>query len=268
MVAAVEVLEDAGYHILVPEQSLCCGRPLYDHGLLTLAEGLLCQILDMLKPHILAGTPIVGLEPNCVAVFHDELVNFFPHDENARRLKEQSFLLSEFLTKQVENYQPPKLQRKAVVHGHCHQKTLMRLTSEEAILKKLGVDYELLDSGCCGMAGAFGFEKKHYDASIKVGERVLLPAVRAADEDTLIIANGFSCREQIAQTTNRQGLHLAEVIQMALHESGSKLPEVTPETKKIASAGSFPASPRAAASIVGVLLAAVFFWQRGRRKQG
>ena len=99
----------------------------------------------------------------------------------------------------------------------------------------------------------------------------MMVAVRAADEDTLIIANGFSCREQIAQTTNRQGLHLAEVIQMALHESGSKLPEVTPETKKIASAGSFPASPRAAAiaaSIVGVLLAAVFFWQRGRRKQG
>ncbi len=271
IVAAVEVLEDAGYHVLVPEQSLCCGRPLYDHGLLTLAEGLLHQILDTLEPHILAGIPIVGLEPSCVAVFRDELVNFFPHDENARRLKEQSFLLSEFLTKKVENYQPPKLQRKAVVHGHCHQKALMRLTSEETILKKLGVEYELLDSGCCGMAGAFGFEKKYYDVSIKVGERVLLPAVRAADEDTLIIANGFSCREQIAQTTNRQGLHLAEVIQMALHESGSKLPEVTPETKKIASAGSFPASPRAAtiAACTGAaLFAAVFFWQRGRRKQG
>src|SRR6266851_4957390 len=204
-VAAVEVLEDAGYQVLVPEQSLCCGRPLYDHGLLTLAERLLRQILDTLEPHILAGIPIVGLEPSCVAVFRDELVNFFPHDENARRLKEQSFLLSEFLTKKGENYQPPKLQRKAVLHGHCHQKALMRLTSEEVILKKLGVDYRLLDSGCCGMAGAFGFEKKHYDVSIKVGERVLLPAVRAADEGTLIITDGFSCREQIAQTTGRKG---------------------------------------------------------------
>lgn len=270
MVAAVEVLEEAGYRVLVPEQSLCCGRPLYDHGLLSLAERLLRQILEMLEPHILAGTPIVGLEPSCVAVFRDELVNFFPHDENARRLKEQSFLLSEFLAKKVENYQPPKLQRKAVVHGHCHQKALMRMTSEEAILKKLGIDYQLLDSGCCGMAGSFGFEKEHYDVSIKVGERVLLPAVRSADEDTLIIANGFSCREQIAQTTNRQGLHLAEVIQMALHENGSKLPEMTPETKNVASAGSFPASPRTAAvtaSIGAVLLAAVLFWRRGRHKQ-
>ncbi len=270
-VAAVEVLEDAGYHVLVPEQSLCCGRPLYDHGLLTLAERLLRQVLDTLEPHILAGIPIVGLEPSCVAVFRDELVNFFPHDENARRLKEQSFLLSEFLTKEGENYQPPKLQRKAVLHGHCHQKALMRLTSEEVILKKLGVDYKLLDSGCCGMAGAFGFEKKHYDISIKVGEHVLLPAVRAADEGTLIITDGFSCREQIAQTTDRKGIHLAEVIQMALHESGSKLPEATPETQKIAaSAGSFPVQPRAAAiaaSIGAVLLAAVLLWLRGRRKQ-
>jgi len=270
-VAAVEVLEDAGYHVLVPEQSLCCGRPLYDHGLLTLAERLLRQVLDTLEPHILAGIPIVGLEPSCVAVFRDELVNFFPHDENARRLKEQSFLLSEFLTKKGENYQPPKLQRKAVLHGHCHQKALMRLTSEEVILKKLGVDYKLLDSGCCGMAGAFGFEKKHYDISIKVGEHVLLPAVRAADEGTLIITDGFSCREQIAQTTDRKGIHLAEVIQMALHESGSKLPEATPETQKIAaSAGSFPVQPRAAAiaaSIGAVLLAAVLLWLRGRRKQ-
>jgi len=270
-VAAVEVLEDAGYHVLVPEQSLCCGRPLYDHGLLTLAERLLRQVLDTLEPHILAGIPIVGLEPSCVAVFRDELVNFFPHDENARRLKEQSFLLSEFLTKKGENYQPPKLQRKAVLHGHCHQKALMRLTSEEVILKKLGVDYKLLDSGCCGMAGAFGFEKKHYDISIKAGEHVLLPAVRAADEGTLIITDGFSCREQIAQTTDRKGIHLAEVIQMALHESGSKLPEATPETQKIAaSAGSFPVQPRAAAiaaSIGAVLLAAVLLWLRGRRKQ-
>jgi len=270
-VAAVEVLEDAGYHVLVPEQSLCCGRPLYDHGLLTLAERLLRQVLDTLEPHILAGIPIVGLEPSCVAVFRDELVNFFPHDENARRLKEQAFLLSEFLMKKVENYQPPKLQRKAVLHGHCHQKALMRLTSEEVILKKLGVDYKLLDSGCCGMAGAFGFEKKHYDIALKVGEHVLLPAVRAADEGTLIITDGFSCREQIAQTTDRKGIHLAEVIQMALHESGSKLPEATPETQKIAaSAGSFPVQPRAAAiaaSIGAVLLAAVLLWLRGRRKQ-
>jgi len=157
------------------------------------------------------------------------MVNLFPNDLDAKRLAQQSFLLSEFLEKKVENYQPPKLQRKALVHGHCHHKAIMGMTDEEKVLAKLGLDFHVPDSGCCGMAGAFGFEKDHYDVSIKVGERVLLPAVRSADKDTLIIANGFSCREQIAQTTDRRALHLAEVIQMAMHqgssESSTELPE-------------------------------------------
>jgi Fe-S oxidoreductase/FAD/FMN-containing dehydrogenase len=222
-IAAVEVLEAAGYQVEVPKQTLCCGRPLYDHGMLDTAERLLRQILDTLEPQIRAGIPIVGLEPSCVAVFRDELTNLFPKDENAQRLSKQAFLLSEFLEKEVPNYQPPQLQRKAVVHGHCHHKSIMGMGAEQAILKKMGLDYQLLDSGCCGMAGAFGFEKAHYDVSIKCGERVLLPAVRNADEDTLIITNGFSCREQIAQTTDRQPLHLAQVIQMALHEDTTGL---------------------------------------------
>ncbi len=221
--AAVEVLEAAGYQVEIPEQSLCCGRPLYDHGMLDTAERLLRQVLETLRPEIIAGTPIVGLEPSCVAVFRDELTNLFPNDENARRLKKQTFLLSEFLERKVENYQPPTLHRKAVVHGHCHHKALMRMGTEEAVLKKLGLDYQLLDSGCCGMAGSFGFEKEHYDLSIKCGERVLLPAVRSADKDTLIITDGFSCREQVAQTTGREALHLAQVIQLALHEDQGKL---------------------------------------------
>ncbi len=227
--AGVEVLESLGYQVEVPEQSLCCGRPLYDQGMLNTAERLLRQILEVLQPQIIAGTPIVGLEPSCVAVFRDELTNLFPNDENAKRLKKQAFLLSEFLEKKVENYQPPTLQRKAVVHGHCHHKAVMRMGTEEAVLKKLGLDYQLLDSGCCGMAGAFGFEKDHYDVSIKAGERVLLPAVRKADRDTLIIADGFSCREQIAQTTDREALHLAQVLQMAMHEGDRKTKVEIPE---------------------------------------
>src|SRR5712692_2391536 len=221
--AAVEVLEAAGYQVEIPEQSLCCGRPLYDHGMLDTAERLLRQVLETLRPEIIAGTPIVGLEPSCVAVFRDELTNLFPNDENARRLQKQTFLLSEFLERKVENYQPPTLHRKAVVHGHCHHKAIMRMGTEEAVLKKLGLDYQLLDSGCCGMAGSFGFEKEHYDLTIKCGERVLLPAVRSADKDTLIITDGFSCREQVAQTTGREALHLAQVIQLALHEDQGKL---------------------------------------------
>ena len=141
-----------------------------------------------------------------------------PRDENARRLQQQTFLLSEFLEQKAPDFDVPKLTRRAVVHGHCHHKSVLKMDAEEHTLKKIGLDYTLLDSGCCGMAGAFGFEAgEHYDVSIGTGERVLLPAVRKADTDELIVANGFSCREQIAQTTNRRAMHLADVLQMALH---------------------------------------------------
>jgi Fe-S oxidoreductase len=218
--AAVEVLEAAGYQVLVPQQSLCCGRPLYDFGMLDLATRLLRRTLDALRPYITAGVPVVGLEPSCVAVFRDELLGLLPHDEDARRLSKQSFLLSEFLSQKASHYRPPTLGRRAIVHGHCHHKSVMGMGAEEDVLKKMGLDYKLLDAGCCGMAGSFGFERgEHYDVSIACGERALLPAVRAADAEALIIADGFSCREQIAQTTDRRALHLAQVLQMALHES-------------------------------------------------
>jgi Fe-S oxidoreductase len=230
-IAAVEVLEDAGYAVVIPDRALCCGRPLYDFGMLDTAERLLRQILDTLRPQIAAGMPLVGLEPSCVSVFRDELVNLFPNDVDARRLKEQTFLLSEFLEK-AEGYQPPKLRRKVVVHGHCHHKSVLGMDAELSLLSKMGLDYEELDSGCCGMAGAFGFERsgEHYDVSVKCGERVLLPAVRDAAKDTLILTDGFSCREQIAQCTDRQALHVAQVLQMALREGASGPAEGYPET--------------------------------------
>ncbi|GCE50878.1 FAD/FMN-containing dehydrogenase [Thermosporothrix hazakensis] len=228
--AAVEVLEAAGCQVVVPRQSLCCGRPLYDYGFLDQAKRLMRQILDTLAPEIEAGVPVVVLEPSCAAVFRDELRNLFPHDENAKRLSQQMMLLSEFLEQQ--GYNVPKLQRKALVHGHCHHKAIMKLRDEEAILRKLGLDFQVLDSGCCGMAGAFGFEKDHYAISMKVGERVLLPAVRQAEDETLIIADGFSCREQIEQTTERRALHLAQVIQMALH-GGQEVHEPAPERSRV-----------------------------------
>jgi Fe-S oxidoreductase len=107
------------------------------------------------------------------------------------------------------------MKRKAIVQGHCHHKAIMKFEPEEHVLQKIGLEFEHLDSGCCGMAGAFGFEREHYDISIRIGERVLLPRVREADDQTLIIADGFSCREQIEQTTGKRALHLAEVLQMA-----------------------------------------------------
>jgi FAD/FMN-containing dehydrogenase/Fe-S oxidoreductase len=214
--AAVEVLEAAGFRVVVPRAHLCCGRPLYDHGMLERAQRLLLQILVELAPEIEAGIPVVGLEPSCVAVFRDELLNLFPQDERARALSRQSFLLSEFLEKYCGGFSLPRLERKALLHGHCHHKALAKMTAEEAVLRRVGVEFESPAPGCCGMAGAFGFEREKYDVSIAIGELELMPAVRRAPEDWLIIADGFSCREQIAQGSERRALHLAEVLQMAL----------------------------------------------------
>jgi len=214
--AAVEVLETAGFQVLVPRIQLCCGRPLYDYGFLRLAKGLLRQVLETLQSEIRSGTPIVGLEPSCVAVFREELTNLFPNEEDAIRLSKQTYLLSEFLEQQAPEFKIPKLYRQAVVHAHCHHAAVMKLGAEEKILKALGVNYEVLNSGCCGMAGSFGFEAGKFDVSTACGERVLLPAIRHAAKDTLIVADGFSCREQIQQRTDRHALHLAEVIQIAM----------------------------------------------------
>jgi FAD/FMN-containing dehydrogenase/Fe-S oxidoreductase len=214
--AATAGLEAAGLRVTIPSQPLCCGRPLYDFGMLDRARHLLEEILKVLRPQIAAGVPVIVLEPSCLAVFRDEMPNLLPDDEDAKRLCEQTYAFSEFLAKKAKYFELPTLARKAIVHGHCHQKALMKMNTEEEMLKRVGLDFEILDSGCCGMAGSFGFEKDHYEISMQVGELVLLPAVRNASPDTLIVANGFSCREQIAQATNRQALHLAEVMQMAL----------------------------------------------------
>ncbi|HZQ35872.1 MAG TPA: FAD-binding and (Fe-S)-binding domain-containing protein, partial [Dehalococcoidia bacterium] len=163
--AAVEVLEAAGFRVELPRRSLCCGRPLYDYGFIGLAQRLLRQILEELRPAIAAGVPIVGLEPSCVAVFRDELINLFPHDADARRLSAQSFLLSEFLEREAKELKLPRLGRTALVHGHCHQKAIMGMAAEQRLLRRLGLDLREPEVGCCGMAGAFGFERDHYDVS-------------------------------------------------------------------------------------------------------
>jgi FAD/FMN-containing dehydrogenase/Fe-S oxidoreductase len=228
--AAVGVLEAAGFQVVVPRRSLCCGRPLYDFGFLNLAKRLLEQVLTTLDPELKAGACLVVLEPSCASVFRDELLNLFPHDPRAKRLASATYLLSEFLEKCAPHYTPPRLERKAVVHGHCHHKAIMKMGAERQVLKKLGLDFKMPDTGCCGMAGAFGFEEEHYEVSLKVGERVLLPAVRKAEPETLVIADGFSCREQIAQTTGRQALHLAQVIHLAMQEQQDGPSSAYPES--------------------------------------
>jgi Fe-S oxidoreductase len=214
--AAAEILESAGYEVVLPKESLCCGRPLYDWGFLGMAKRLLRETLDALRPVLDEGLTIVGLEPSCVSVFRDELLNLFPRDEYAAKLARSAMTLSEFIQREGDRFPLPRLRRKALVQAHCHHKSIMRFDAEEAVLRKIGLDLEHPDSGCCGMAGAFGFQREHYDVAMRVGERVILPAVREASEDTLIIADGFSCREQIAQATGRQPMHLAEVLKLGL----------------------------------------------------
>jgi FAD/FMN-containing dehydrogenase/Fe-S oxidoreductase len=214
--AALEVLIHAGFMVRVSQDHFCCGRPLYDFGMLDKAKEYLERILQGLGPQIDAGLPIVVLEPSCASVFRDELRNLFPGDTRADRLCRQTFLLSEFLEHHAPGYQPPQLNRKAILHGHCHHKALMTMSAEESLLRKMGSALESLDAGCCGMAGPFGFEKEKFAVSQAIGERALLPVVRRAETDTLIVSDGFSCGEQIFQSTGRRAIHLAEAIKLAL----------------------------------------------------
>ncbi len=213
LLAAARVLERAGFAIEVPRQHVCCGRPLYDFGFLKQAREYLTRTLEQFAPQIDAGLPFVFLEPSCASVFRDELVNFFPEDRRALRLRDQTLLLDEFLVRYAPDYQPGQHPgHKILLHGHCHHKSVMKMTDEVAILRRTGAQVDLLDSGCCGMAGPFGFEREKFAVSQAIGERVLLPAVRAAAPDTILVADGFSCREQISQNTNRRAVHCAEVL--------------------------------------------------------
>ena len=210
--AAHQVLLDAGFNVKVLQRHVCCGRPLYDFGMLDKAKEYLTAAMDALAEEISAGTPIVVLEPSCASVFRDEAVNLMPDDPRTAKLKRQTMLLSEFLVQRAPNYVPAKTQQKMLVHMHCHHRAIFNMKDEVAVLNATGGEVQLLDSGCCGMAGPFGFEKKSYGVSQTLGERVLLPAVRAAEPGTVIVTDGFSCREQIAQNTSRRAVHLAEVL--------------------------------------------------------
>jgi FAD/FMN-containing dehydrogenase/Fe-S oxidoreductase len=211
--AAVSVLEASGFQVRVPAGPLCCGRPLYDFGMLDRARRDLRRTLDALRPALAAGLPIVVLEPSCLATFRDELLQLFPRDPDARRLAEQSCTLSDALLRGGTSPPASGDDRKVLVHGHCHQKALVGMEAERSLLASLGFEAEILDAGCCGMAGAFGFRGEHYALSQAIGEAALLPAARAAAKSgCTLVADGFSCREQVDQATGRRPLHLAELL--------------------------------------------------------
>ncbi|MGH9511378.1 MAG: FAD-binding and (Fe-S)-binding domain-containing protein [Terriglobales bacterium] len=210
--AAHKVLSDAGFRVHVLKQHLCCGRPLYDFGFLDSARRYLLRVLDAIKIHLEKAMPVVLLEPSCATVFRDELTNLLPHDPRAIKLRDSTYLLSEFLVKYAPEYKPPLYRGTFVVQAHCHHDAIMRMTDEINLLRMTGADVHLLNSGCCGMAGPFGFQKEKYELSQKLAERGLLPAVRSASAETVFVADGFSCREQIAQNTEIHGVHLADVL--------------------------------------------------------
>ena len=259
--AAVEVLEAGGYNVVVPQQPLCCGRPLFDYGMLDTAKASLKRLTEALAPHVRDGVKVVGVEPSCVAAFRDELPNMLPHDEDARRLSNNTLTLAEFL--QSEDYEPPKLDRKAIVHRHCHQYAVMGFEAEQELYKKMGLDYEVLDSGCCGLAGSWGFEEDKYELSMRIGERRLLPAVRDAEVDAIIMADGFSCKTQVTQGTDRRPLHTAQVIKMAL-DHGNPPPGERPEARypDVVPNGGSPDLKMAA--VAGAIAAAALVWASRR----
>jgi FAD/FMN-containing dehydrogenase/Fe-S oxidoreductase len=214
--AAVDILENAGFQVIVPKPHLCCGRALYDFGMLDRAQSYLRNILTTLQPVIEAGVPMVGLEPSCTAAFRDELTEMLHGNEDAQRLKGQTFTLSEFLLKFAKDWDPPHIGEKVLVHFHCHHKAIMGKEHEMELLQKMGVEVEEPAPGCCGLAGSFGFEAGHHDISMQIGEQHLLPAVRKAGSDQLVIADGFSCETQILQGAGRKPLHIAQVIAAGL----------------------------------------------------
>jgi FAD/FMN-containing dehydrogenase/Fe-S oxidoreductase len=266
MKATVEVLEHGGYRVIVPQQPLCCGRPLFDYGMLDSAKIFFDRLVKGLAPYAREDIKIVAVEPSCVASFRDELPNMMPHDEDANRLVKNTLTLSEFLIE--EDYEPPRLERKSIVHGHCHQEATIGLTAEQQLYEKMGLDYEVLDSGCCGLAGSWGFEEDKYDLSMQIGERRLLPAARNAEADTILVADGFSCKTQVMQGTERRPLHTAQVVKMALdHGTGGTPRGETPESYYPDITLDGPSPDLKTAAVAGVAVAGgVLAWRLARKR--
>ncbi len=219
--AAVRLLEATGYAVELPARRVCCGRPAISKGLLDTAKRLAQQQVEALAPYVDRGLPVIGLEPSCILTFRDEYPDLLD-DPRAQKLAERSFLIDEFLAAEVAKGRAsiPFSKggaRQFLFHGHCHQKALVGSTASLQLLSLIpNADVREVDSGCCGMAASFGYEVEHYTISQAIGERVLLPTVRALDQDVRVVAMGTSCRQQIAHGTHRRARHLVEALASAL----------------------------------------------------
>ena len=218
-IAATEVLEAAGFEVILPGH-WCCGRPMISKGLVDKARAAAVDCIEKLSPFAEQGIPIVGLEPSCLLTLRDELLMLVPDDPRGPVIAKNAFLFEEFIAKLAEagelDLKFKQAADKVLLHGHCQQKALVGTGPSKQTLGAAGCEVDEVDSGCCGMAGSFGYEAEHYDISQAMGERRLLPAVREAGEQTTIVAAGVSCRQQIKHGTSRQALHPAEVLREKL----------------------------------------------------
>ena len=223
LAAAETVLTQVGFAVMTPEGHICCGRPLYDFGHLDAARGYLANILERMTPYIDAGLPFIFLEPSCASVFKDELPELFPNDARAKRLREQVWLLADWLAAKSPDFVTGTLTGAHIlIHGHCHHKAVFGGPgSEIALLRKAGATVEAIEAGCCGMAGPFGFEADKFEVSKTIASQGLLPAIEAAGPRTIVVADGFSCREQISQLGHKHALHFAEVLARSCGCGGS-----------------------------------------------
>jgi Fe-S oxidoreductase len=212
--SAARVLEASGARVSLSPDKLCCGRPYYDFGMLDKAKAALEKIVAALGPQIESGVPVVILEPGCHSVFRDEMVKLLPGNECAAKLARQTVSLAELL--QRRHWNPGRVGGRALLHGHCHQKALGGTRADVALLEAAGIETTAPETGCCGMAGAFGFRPDTYQTSVKIANLALLPKVKSAPAGTFIVANGFSCREQIEDLAGRETLHLADLLARTL----------------------------------------------------
>ncbi|MER6025962.1 FAD-linked oxidase C-terminal domain-containing protein [Streptomyces sp. NPDC001851] len=226
--SAVRVLEGAGFRVAVPTEPVCCGLTWISTGQLPVAKKVLSRTLGVLRPYLEAGTPVIGLEPSCTAVFRADAPELMPADQDVQRLAGQVRTFAEQLVHHApDDWRPPQLARQATVQTHCHQHAIMKFDADRELMRRAHLDAEVLDEGCCGLAGNFGFERGHHEVSMAVAELGVLPAVRGAAPDSLVLADGFSCRTQIEEGgTGRRALHLAEVLALGLD---GNLPSDHPE---------------------------------------
>jgi FAD/FMN-containing dehydrogenase/Fe-S oxidoreductase len=249
--AAVEVLEDAGWRVRLPEQALCCGLTWISTGQLDVARRVLHRTIAALAEHVRAGGLVVGLEPSCTAVFRADMVELFPDDHDALRLADHTVTLAELLREHTDGWSPPPLERQVLAQAHCHHHAVMGYDTDMALLRDMGADAEHLAAGCCGLAGNFGFQPGHFQVSRDCAERVLLPRVRDAADDAVVLADGFSCRTQVEQLGGgRTPVHLAELLRAGLHGDPAR-DGVRPDAA-YAARPAVPSRPVRAAALAGV----------------